>query len=170
MTTRLFRVLVSLLAGSILLPHASAAADLSQQATVAAEPSGPKASPTVDKLLAEASRLAEAKQPLDSLKTADQALEAARQANDTAGATLAQQARGKALQDLQRRQEALAAWQEAQQMWARSGDTPEQIRALVQAATSLTSFWRSDAARGGVEVTPSVRQRSLRHCMTRELR
>ena len=133
MTTRLFRVLVSLLAGSILLPHASAAADLSQQATVAAEPSGPKASPTVDKLLAEASRLAEAKQPLDSLKTADQALEAARQANDTAGATLAQQARGKALQDLQRRQEALAAWQEAQQMWARSGDTPEQIRALVQA-------------------------------------
>ena len=133
MTTRLFRVLVSLLAGSILLPHASAAADPSQQATVAAEPSGPKASPIVDKLVAEASRLAEAKQPLNSLKTADQALDAARQANDTAGGALAQQARAKALQDLQRTQKALTAWQEAQQMWARAGDTPEQIRALVQA-------------------------------------
>ena len=133
MITRLVRVLVSLLVCSTIQPHASAAAESSQQATVAAEPSGTKASAAVDKLLSEASRLAEAKQPIDSLKIADQALEAARQASDTAGATLAQQARAKALQDLQRTQEALAAWQEAQQMWARSGDTPEQIRALVQA-------------------------------------
>jgi tetratricopeptide (TPR) repeat protein len=80
------------------------------------------------------------------LKIADQALEAARQASDTAGATLAQQARAKALQDLQRTQEALAAWQEAQQMWARSGDTPEQIRALVQAGL-LSADNRTEAQR-----------------------
>lgn len=84
-------------------------------------------------MLAEASRLGEAKQQLDSLKTADQALEVARDTHDTAGAAFAQQARAKALRDLQRIPEALAAWQEAQQIWARAGDTPEQIRALVQA-------------------------------------
>jgi len=83
-------------------------------------------------MLAEASRQAEAKQPLDSLKAADQALEAARQTNDTAGEAFAQQARGKALKDLQRTKEALAAWQEAQQIWARTGDTPEQIVAMTQ--------------------------------------
>ncbi len=138
MTSRLVRIVVPLLAWFILLPYASVAAEVSQQATsqqaaVAEEPSGPKASATVDKMLGEASRPAEAKQPLDSLKAADRALDAARQANDTAGAALAQQARAKALQDFQRTPEALAAWQEAQQIWARAGATPEQIRALVQA-------------------------------------
>lgn len=116
------------------LPDVNAAAiDPPQQETAAAEPSGPKASPAVEKMLADASRLADAKQPLDSLKAADQALEAARQAIDTAGEALAQQTRAKALQNLKRPDEALAAWQEAQQMWARMGDTPEQITALVQA-------------------------------------
>jgi CHAT domain-containing protein/tetratricopeptide (TPR) repeat protein len=131
---RLLRVLVCLLACSIFLPDARAAViEPPQQETAAAEPSGPKPSAPVEKMLAEASRLAEAKQPLDSLKAADQALETARQTNDAVGAALAQQARAKALQDLQRAQDALAAWKEAQQMWARLGDTPEQITALVQA-------------------------------------
>jgi len=133
-TTRLVRVLVCLLACSIFLLDASAAViEPSQQETAAAEPVGPKASPAVEKMLAEASRLADAKQPLDSLKAADQALEAARQGDDTAGQALAQQARAKSLQNLTRPDEALAAWQEAQKMWVRMGDTPEQITALVQA-------------------------------------
>jgi CHAT domain-containing protein/Tfp pilus assembly protein PilF len=132
-TTRLVRVLACLLACSIFLPNASAVTEPSQAATVATEPSGPKPSAAVEKMLAEASRLAEAKQTLDSLKAADHALEVSRQTNDTAGGALAQQARGKALQDLKRPDEALAAWQEAQQMWARAGETPEQIMALVQA-------------------------------------
>jgi len=133
-TTRLVRVLVCLLAGSIFPPAVSAAIlEPPQQEETAAEPSGPKASPAVEKMLAEASRLADAKQPLDSLKAADQALEAARQTNDTAGEALALQVRAKSLQNLKRPDEALAAWQEAQQLWARAGDTPEQITALVQA-------------------------------------
>jgi len=133
-TTRLVRVWVCLLGCSIFLLDPSAAVtEPPQQETAAAEPSGPKASPTAEKMLAEAGRLADAKQPLDSLKAADQALEAARQANDAAGEALAQQTRAKALQNLKRPDEALAAWQEAQQLWARAGDTPEQITALVQA-------------------------------------
>ena len=145
MTTRLVRVLLCLLACSIFLPDASAAVlEPPQQEATAAEPSGPKASPAVEKMLAEASRLAEAKQPLDSLKAADQALEAARQTNDTAGAAFAQQARAKSLQDLQRADEALAAWQEAQQQWARAGDTPEQITALVQAGLLCVADDKAD--------------------------
>jgi CHAT domain-containing protein len=133
-TTRLVRVLAFLLACSIFLPDRGAAVtEPSQQASLAPEPSGPKPSPTLEKMLAEASRLAEAKQPSDSLKAADQALEAARQTNDAAGRALAQQARARALQNLQRTADALAAWQQAEQIWARAGDTPEQIGALVQA-------------------------------------
>jgi len=144
-TTRLVRVLVCLLACSIFLLDASAAViEPPQQETAAAEPSGPKASPAVEKMLAEASRLADAKQPLDSLKAADQALESARQADDTAGQALAQQARAKSLQNLKRPDEALAAWQEAQQVWGRRGDTPEQITALVQAG--LLSADKKDEA------------------------
>ena len=147
MTIRLVRVWVCLLACSIFQLHASAAVPgPPQQETAAAEPSGPKPSPTVEKLLAEASRLADAKQSLDSLKAADQALEAARQANDTAGQAFAQQARAKALQSLKRPNEALAAWQEAQQIWARAGDTPEQITALVQAGL-LSADKESESAR-----------------------
>jgi CHAT domain-containing protein len=144
---RLVRVLVCLFACSIFLPDASAAVvEPPQQETAAAEPPGPKASPAVEKMLAEASRLAGAKQPLDSLQAADRALETARQTNDTAGAALAQQARAKTLQDLQRAQDALAAWQEAQQMWARLGDPPEQITALVQAGL-LNAENKSEAQR-----------------------
>jgi len=146
-TTRLVRAWVCLLACSIFPLDASAAVtEPPQQEAAVAEPSGPKASAPVEKMLAEASRLADAKQPLDSLKAADQAFEAARQANDTAGEALAQQARAKALQDLQRAQDALAAWQEAQQMWARLGDTPEQITALVQAGL-LSVDKKSEAQR-----------------------
>jgi CHAT domain-containing protein/Tfp pilus assembly protein PilF len=98
-------------------------------------------------MLAEADRLAVAKQSPDSLKAADQALDAARQENDTAGQALAQQSRAKALQDLQRTTEALAAWEAAQQIWARAGDTPEQIRALVQAGLLCVGDKKSEAER-----------------------
>ena len=147
MNARLVRVLVCLLACSIFLPDASAAViEPPQQETAAAETSRPKASPAVEKMLAEAGRLADAKQPLDSLKAADQALEAARQGDDTAGQALAQQARAKSLQNLNRPDDALAAWQEAQQLWGRRGDTPEQITALVQAGL-LSADKKSEASR-----------------------
>ncbi|MGB9205336.1 MAG: CHAT domain-containing protein [Terriglobales bacterium] len=147
MSARLVRVSVFLFACSIFLPHAKAAVAESPQGSTASEPTGPNASPVVEKMLAEAERLAVAKQPLDSLKVADQALETARQTNDTAGAAFARQARAKALQDLQRPDEARAAWQEAQQMWASAGDTPEQIVALVRAGLLCGADKASEAER-----------------------
>jgi len=145
-TTRPVRVLSILLACFVFLPGARAASDTAQQAA-AAEPPGPKAAAAVEKILTEANRLVDAKQPLDSLKAADQALEAARQTNDTAGTALAQQARARALQDLQRTDEALAAWQDAQQIWASAGDTPEQIAALVQAGLLCVPDKESESER-----------------------
>jgi CHAT domain-containing protein/tetratricopeptide (TPR) repeat protein len=75
----------------------------------------------------------EAKQPLESLSAAENAAEAAQRADDTVGEALSQQARAKALQDLQRNDEASKAWQQAAEIWAEVGETPGQIRALVQA-------------------------------------
>ena len=163
MATRLVGFFVFLLGCSIFLPSVSAAlAGPSQQATAAAEPSGPKPSATVEKMLHEASRLAEAKQPLDSLKAADQALEAARQTNDTAGGALAQQARAKALQDLQRADEALTAWQEAAHIWAEVGDTPEQITTLVHAGLLCLPSKKSDAEKLFAEALPIGKSQSQR--------
>jgi CHAT domain-containing protein/tetratricopeptide (TPR) repeat protein len=147
MTIRLIRVFALLLACSLYLPLANAAAEPSPQPTAAAEPSGPKPSATVEKMLAEASRLAEAKQPLDSLKAADQALEAARQENDKAGEAFAQQARAKALRDVERKEDAIAAWQQAQQLWALTVNTAEQINALVEAGLLCVPDTKSEADR-----------------------
>jgi tetratricopeptide (TPR) repeat protein len=160
MTTLRVRFSVCLFACFLVPPHVNAAvSEPSQQATVTTEPSGPAPSAAVEKMLSESRRLAEAKQPLDSLKAADQALEAARQTKDRAGEALAQQARAKVLHDLQRTSEAVTAWQEAAQMWALAGDTPEQITALVQAGLLCLSdkkgeaekFFRQGLSRGKSE-------------------
>jgi CHAT domain-containing protein/tetratricopeptide (TPR) repeat protein len=119
---------------------------MAQVAKDDAEPAS-KATATIERMLAESSRLAEAKQPLESLKAADQALETARQTHDTAGEALAQQARAKSLQALQRKNEALNAWQEVVQTWARTGDTPEEITALVQAGLLSVEDKESEADR-----------------------
>ena len=147
MAARLVCFFILLFTGSMFLPASASVDEPSQQATMAAEPSGPKATATVGKVLDEARHLAEAKQPLDSLKAADQALETAGQVNDTAGAALAQQARARALQDLQRPDEAVAAWQEAGHIWAGDGDIPEHIKALVEAGLLCVSDKKSEAER-----------------------
>jgi tetratricopeptide (TPR) repeat protein len=147
-STRLVQILICLHVCSMLLPGVNAAVvDQSQQETLEAEPLGPKASAPVEKILAEANRLEQAKQPLESLKTADQALDAARLTNDTTGGALAQQARARNLKNLERPDDAFAAWQEAQQMWARTGDTPEQITSLVQAGLLCVVDKKSEAER-----------------------
>jgi CHAT domain-containing protein/tetratricopeptide (TPR) repeat protein len=148
MATRLVGFSVFLLGCSMFLPHANAAVlATSQQATVVPEPSRPQATATVEKMLDDARRLAEAKQPLGSLKAADQALEVARQTGDSAGEALAQQARAEALQDLQRTDEVVAAWQEAARIWAGLGDAPEQITGLVQAGLLCIPDKKSEAER-----------------------
>jgi CHAT domain-containing protein/tetratricopeptide (TPR) repeat protein len=132
----------------IAFPELNAAvAEPSPQNTTAAEPAGPAPSAAVEKMLAESSRLAEAKQPLESLKAAGQALEAARQTHDKAGEAFAQQARAKSLQVLERKNDALDAWQEAALIWARTGDTPEEITALVQAGLLSVEDKQSEADR-----------------------
>jgi CHAT domain-containing protein/tetratricopeptide (TPR) repeat protein len=133
---------------TISLPQADTTyAALPQQATVSAEPAGPRPSPAVQEMLDEAKRLADAKQPLESLKAADQSLEAARRLNDTAGAALAQQARAKALQDLQRTDEALAAWHESARIWELQGDTPGQIAAKLQTGFLHVCSKKGDAGK-----------------------
>jgi CHAT domain-containing protein/tetratricopeptide (TPR) repeat protein len=144
MITRIIRFFVLLFAlGIFLFP--SSASGQSQPASATVEPSVPEPSAAVARILDNARRLAEAKQPGDSLKAADQAIEAARQANDTTGGALAQQARAKALKDLQRTDEALAAWQEAARIWQGLGDTPEEIRSLVQAGLLCVPNKKSEA-------------------------
>ena len=88
------------------------------------------------KTLTEAWRLADADRPLESLRVADEAAELARQNDDPSGEALAADARGDALERLEHLEEAVAAWQDASQLWARAGDAPRQIRALVRAALS----------------------------------
>jgi CHAT domain-containing protein/Tfp pilus assembly protein PilF len=111
------------------------------------EPSGPKPSAAVEKVLSEATQLVETKQPADSLSRAEEALKTARQANDKPGEAFAQQARAKALQDLQRKDEASTAWQEASRLWAETGNSPEQVTALVHAGLLILPDKKSDAER-----------------------
>lgn len=146
MIPRIVGFFVLLFALCIFLPPASASGQ-SQPATAAAEPLAPRPSAAVAKMLDSARRLAEAKQPADLLKAADQVVEAAQQTNDRIGGALAQQARAKALQDLQRTDEALAAWQEAARIWAGLGDTPEEITSLVQAGLLCIPNKKSEAER-----------------------
>ena len=142
MTTRIVRFLVLLLVVSVLSTSVVTAAP---QATAPTEPSAPKPSATVERFLTESTRLLEAKQSLDALKTADQALESARQESDTPGIALAQQARAEALQELQRTNEALAAWHEAAHLWAQAGYGPGQITALVHAGLLCIDNNRNEA-------------------------
>jgi len=142
MTARLFRYSL-LLAFSAWLSHVTFAA----VPPPPAEPPGPQAFPAVETKIAEARRLLDAKQTSDSLKAATQALETAQQMRDAAGEALAKQARAHALQDLERQDEARNAWQEAAQVWARTGDRPEQIIALVQAGLLFGNDTKNEADR-----------------------
>ncbi len=118
-----FRVVCLVLLSTPCLP-------LSPQVT-ASEPLAPKPTLSVQRLLDEAARFADTDQFLDSLKTADQALDAAQKASDLPGEAFSQQARGMALQELKRTDDAIVAWQSAADVWVKTGDIPEQITALV---------------------------------------
>ena len=144
MTDRFVWALVLLLVFPLFAPTAGAIQQ-TQSPAVNTEPPGPKPSEAVEKMLAEATRLADTKQPADSLKVAEQSLDAARQSNDRPGEALAQEARAKALQSLQRSDESMAAWQEAVSLWGANKDTPEQITPLVQAGMLCLSTNKSQA-------------------------
>ena len=130
MFLRNIKLFACLFVYSVFLPAVSATGLPQAQST---EESRPKPSTAVEQILQQAQALAEVKKPLESLAAANKAREAADRADDTAGEALSQQARATALRDLQRSDEASKAWRDAAQIWAKIGDTPGQINALVQA-------------------------------------
>src|SRR6516165_2134305 len=89
-----------------------------------AEPAEPKPSPTVQKLLDEATTGVAAKWNAEALALAERALVAAHAENDGAGEAQAQRLRAQVLSAMNRRQEALSAWEAAAATWARLGDGP----------------------------------------------
>ena len=145
MTGRFVWTLVLLLLVSPLFAPTAGALAQTQSPAANTEPPGPKPSEAVERMVAEASRLADTKQTAESLKVAEQSLDAARQASDKPGAALAQEARAKALQSLRRSDESIAAWQEAANLWGANGDTPEQITPLVQAGMLCLSTNKNQA-------------------------
>jgi CHAT domain-containing protein/Tfp pilus assembly protein PilF len=102
----------------------------------------PAESPTpslaVKKVLADEAHNSKA-EPDESLRLADSALQAARERKDLPGEALAQETRAKALQKLERSDDAVAAWKEAARAWASAGEVILQIHALAQAAGSLNN-------------------------------
>jgi hypothetical protein len=110
-----------------------------------AEPTAPQASAPVQKLLHEANQRTEANDPQGELKAADQALSTAREAGDRVGEAPAQETRTHALESLHRAAEAVAAWRAAATAWARFGDGPGQVRALLAAARLHSRTAAADA-------------------------
>jgi tetratricopeptide (TPR) repeat protein len=104
-------------------------------------------SPTADPLLCptgavlkhldQAVRSAQAAQPLDALKAADEALATSKEKRDSAGEAVAQRARARVLSQLNRKDEATATWQAAARAWELAGDGPGQVEALGEAALLL---------------------------------
>jgi tetratricopeptide (TPR) repeat protein len=131
MTERSNGFLAAVVGRSVLALVMGVAAARGAQEPSGSAPSAPRPSAAVQRSLDEAKCFSDARQPLESLGAADDALAAARAHVDTAGVALAQEARGTALQGLERTAEALAAWDEAAQTWAGSGETLRQVRALV---------------------------------------
>jgi tetratricopeptide (TPR) repeat protein len=132
----LIAVLVSFI---VLLPLLGAINPPFTQDANVSEVMQPKASAAMQQLLDEANRLTEMKLPVDALRTADQALQAAEQVNDRPGVAFSEQQRAKILSILQRQEDALSAWTEAAKIWGENGDSPEQITALVQAGLLCAS-------------------------------
>ena len=112
-----------------------------------AEPAEPKPSPTVQKLLDEATTGVAAKWNAEALALAERALVAAHAENDGAGEAQAQRLRAQVLSAMNRRQEALSAWEAAAATWARLGDGPGQVEALAAMAAQLDLEQRDKAAR-----------------------
>ena len=144
MTDRLVWALVLLLVFPLFVLTAGAIPQ-TQSPSAKTELPGPRPSEAVEKMLAEATRLADTKQPADSLKVAEQSLDAARQSGDRPGEALAQEARAKALLSLQRSDESMAAWQEAANLWGANGDAPEQVTSLVQTGLLCLSTNKNQA-------------------------
>src|SRR2546422_6309381 len=85
------------------------------------EPPPPIPSATVQKLLEEAAQFMKTKKVLEALQVADQALAVARQERDPVGEAFAHRSRALALHDLDRIEEAVAAWLNVASAWQGAG-------------------------------------------------
>jgi CHAT domain-containing protein/tetratricopeptide (TPR) repeat protein len=99
------------------------------------EPPPPSPRPDVQQILGEAATRSD---PQEILSVAERALAAARQAADAPGLAAAERLRAIQLAALKRDAEALAAWREAEQAWARAGDGPGQIEAITRQALAAS--------------------------------
>jgi len=134
MNARFVTLLIVLLGCSTFRPDISFAISMPGGPAPVEQTPAPGPSEAVLRILDEARHRTDVDQPLDSLKLADEAFDLGRQMDDLVGEALAREMRGDALERLQRVEEAVSAWQDASQLWARAGDTPRQIRALVRGA------------------------------------
>ena len=132
------------------------------QSQTRAEPAEAKASPSVQKLLDEATAYVPAKRSEEALASAERALARARSENDEAGVAQAQKLRAQALSALNRSEEALSAWEAAAAAWARVGDGPGQIEALSAMAAQLDVEQRDKAARLRAQALKLARSESRR--------
>lgn len=124
-----------LLTAFVWLPSAYCQANYSVK-----EPPAPQASQAVATLLAENERLQQARQHEEALQTADRALAAALEAVDLPGEALSHSARAASLRALERKPEAVAAWQAAAGAWERANEGQGQIEPLVSAALDLLAI------------------------------
>src|SRR5947209_19848255 len=101
------------------------------------EPPPPIPSAAVQKLLEEADQFMKSKKVPEALQVADQALAVAWQEKDQVGEALVHRSRARALQDLNRMEEAVAAWLNMTSAWQRAGDGPGQLEALTSVGMLL---------------------------------
>jgi CHAT domain-containing protein/tetratricopeptide (TPR) repeat protein len=113
---------------------------------IAGEPPGPTASAPVRSILQEAELFLGDEEPEQALSATDRALALAADNGDAAGRALAHVARARVLASLDRTEEALAAWQEAENEWGKLGAVPERAEALLARAALLLGRDDEDAA------------------------
>lgn len=102
-----------------------------------AEPPAPAPSAAVKTLLDDAAKALQANKPEDTLKVAEQALAAARDAKDAAGEASALRSKALSLTRLNRAEDAAESWKLAAEAWDRAGDGPGQVEALGDAGALL---------------------------------
>jgi CHAT domain-containing protein/tetratricopeptide (TPR) repeat protein len=112
------------------------------------EPPGPAASPAVQSIVDAAERFLDDDEPDQALAAADRALALATAEEDAEGQAFAQRTRARALDDLDRRDDALEAWQATERAWVRLDAAPERIEALLARAVLLLGRNDEDAAHG----------------------
>ncbi len=114
------------------------------------EPGPPMPSVGIQKMLDDASSLLKSHEPGKAIEAALSAIDGARRQGDRAGEAAAHSLRAKALQELNRRDEAIGEWRAAEAAAGLAGDTPARIQALASAALLLARAGKGDEAKEAI--------------------